>query len=107
MKQPFLESLRALMRKKTILARACLVWWNSAEGREELNSDRQMAASGMDAHSDWVANVTIMSKTPEYHKEHIVILEEQVKSIKQGEDDDVHEQLKGIEGDVNLMLKNK
>ena len=105
MKRPFLESLRVLMRKKTTLVRACTVWWNSAAGREELNPDKQMAASVMDAHSDWVANVVIMSKTPECHREHLNMLEDQVKSIKQGEEDDVHEQLKGIESEVNILVR--
>ena len=59
----------------------------------------------MDAHADWIANVTIMQRTPEYHREHLDMLEEQVKNIKHGEEDDVHEQLKKIEGDVNLLLK--
>ena len=48
----------------------------------------------MDAHADWIANVTIMQRTPEYHREHLGMLEEQVKNIKHGEEDDVHEQLK-------------
>ena len=84
------------MRKKTTLVRTRTVWWNSAAGREELNPDKQVAASVYDAHSDWVANV-VMSKTPECHRAHLDMLEDQIKSIKQGEEDDAHEQLKGIE----------
>ena len=41
MQLPFLVDLRTLMRKKTVMTRACTVWWNSAEGREELSLDRQ------------------------------------------------------------------